>query len=107
MVKHFFSPPFGKICFFVTFSKHRRVANPSFLGNDFQAAKMYSEIFGQKINRVLFVVKSLRLRLSDFMTPGFKRLRVVTHHLSNEKRAPGCLGYIGDTTQLCSDYNKQ
>ena len=27
--------------------------------------------------------------------------------LSNEKRAPGCLGYIGDyTTQLCGDYNK-
>ena len=27
--------------------------------------------------------------------------------LSNEKRAPGCLGYIGDyTAQLCGDYNK-
>ena len=27
--------------------------------------------------------------------------------LSNAKRAPGCLGYIGDyTTQLCGDYNK-
>ena len=26
--------------------------------------------------------------------------------MSNEKRAPGCLGYIGDekTTQLCGDY---
>ena len=26
-------------------------------------------------------------------------------HLSNEKRAPGCLGCIGEkTTQLCGDY---
>ena len=27
--------------------------------------------------------------------------------MSNEKRAPGCLGYIGDyTTQVYLDYNK-
>ena len=27
--------------------------------------------------------------------------------MSNEKRAPGCLGYIGDyTAQLFKDYNK-
>ena len=27
--------------------------------------------------------------------------------ICNEKRDPGCLGYIGDSsTQLCGDYNK-
>ena len=32
---------------------------------------------------------------------------LVVAQLSNEKRAPSCLGYIGDyTTQLYGDYNK-
>ena len=33
--------------------------------------------------------------------------RTASPHLSNEKNAPGCLLYIGDsTTQFCGDYNK-
>ena len=28
------------------------------------------------------------------------------HDLSNEKRAPGCLGLGGYTTQFCGDYSK-
>ncbi len=33
--------------------------------------------------------------------------QATSHEVSNEKRAPGWLGYIGgDTTQLYRDYNK-
>ena len=42
----------------------------------------------------------------SLITPSGER-RMSRNHVSNEKRAPGCLVYIGGyTTQLYRDYNK-
>ena len=45
--------------------------------------------------------------LEFFDSSVFGNSITLIRHMSNEKRVPGCLGYIGDyAAQLCGDYNE-
>ena len=60
---------------------------------------------------VVFFQKKIGQIFSDSGSTTAKRFRglgqISKGHMSNEKRAPGWLGYIGDyTTQVYRDYNK-
>ena len=51
-------------------------------------------------------VPSLNLRDGEFSTRYTEPSKAPRSNMCNEKRAPGCLGYIGDyTTQLYRNYN--
>ena len=61
--------------------------------------------------RSFFFQKKIGQIFSDSGSTTAKRFRglgqISKGHMSNEKRAPGWLGYIGDyTTQVYRDYNK-